>query len=323
VEKIFIRLAFTCNHPGGKGTVIEASVLIPAKDEALNIRSCLDAVFSQKTTRKFEVILVDSGSTDGTRDIVKRYPVRFYQIAPEQFHHARTRNYLASLSLGQYLIYLNADAFPASTAWIDSLLSNFSDPSVGACYGRHLPKPDCNLERQAVLATMYGDKRIIKEPCRRQELGYRYYHLSTVNAAIRKNVWQATPFPEELKIYEDVGIAKRILDSGWKIVYEPAATVFHSDNHQVSYLFKRYFDLGVIWSQLGIWDNSTQSSLFRDGCRLLCRKFTGGSTGQHSTVRLALLVQDAAKYVGMILGKYERFLPLGLKRRMSGVRLFN
>src|ERR1700690_1861163 len=117
--------------------MIETSVLIPAKNEALNIRSCLDAVFSQPKKAEFEVILVDSGSSDGTPEIVSSYPVRLYRIAPEEFHHARTRNYLARLARGKYFIYLNADAFPASPNWMHSLLSNFSDLSVGAVYGRH------------------------------------------------------------------------------------------------------------------------------------------------------------------------------------------
>lgn len=304
--------------------MIETSVLIPAKDEALNIRACLDAVFSQAASTKFEVILVDSGSTDGTPEIVSGYPVRLYRIAPEAFHHARTRNYLASLAQGTYLVYLNADAFPTSPNWLNSLLSNFSDSSVGAVYGRHLPKPDCNLERQVVLSAMYGGEKVIKEPSRRQELGYRYYHLSTVNAAIRRDVWESTGFPEELKIYEDVGIAKRILDGGWRIVYEPSASVYHSDNHTSQGLFKRYFDLGVIWKQLGMWDDTTKSSLFRDGCRLLRRKLTvGNGNRDRSPARFRSLVQDTAKYAGLMLGKNEHLLPLSIKRRMSGVRLFD
>src|ERR1019366_10501755 len=102
--------------------------------------------------------------------------------------------------------------------------------------------------------------------------------------------------------------------------YEPTATVFHSDNHKVAYLFKRYFDLGVIWTQLGMWDDSAKSSLFRDGWRLLRRKLNAGNgnTGR-SKARFNSIVQDTAKYAGLMLGKNERLLPLIIKRRMSGV----
>jgi len=171
---------------------------------------------------------------------------------------------------------------------------------------------------------MYGQERIVKEPSRKKDLGYRYYHLSTVNAAIRKSVWETNKFPEELKIYEDVGIAKRLLDGGWKIVYEPSATVFHSDNHKIGYLFKRYFDLGVIWNQLNMWDDGTSSTLFRDGWRLLLRKLASkNGHGTRNIMHLAVLAHDVAKYAGLMMGKHERLLPLVLKRRMSGVRLFN
>jgi rhamnosyltransferase len=304
--------------------MIQTSILIPAKDEALNIRNCLDAVFSQVSGKEFEVILVDSGSTDGTPEIVEGYPVRLYRIPANEFHHARTRNYLASLARGEYLVYLNADAFPTSPLWLNALISNLSDRSVGAAYGRHLPKLDCNLERRTVLSAIYGDARIVKEPSRKQELGYRYYHLSTVNAAIRRDVWESTGFPEELKIFEDVGIAKRILDAGWKIVYEPTATVYHSDNHTVGGLLKRYFDLGVVWKRLNIWDERTQSSLFRDGWQLLRRKLSRGDQGLNRGPRpFGAVIQDTAKYAGLLLGKNEQFLPLSIKRRMSGARFFD
>lgn len=303
---------------------ITTSILIPAKNEASNIRHCLDNVFSQ-ASHDFEVILVDSGSTDGTPDIVSTYPVRLYHIPPEEFHHARTRNYLASLARGKYLVYLNADAFPVSTTWLGALLSDFADSSVGAVYGRHLPKEGCNSERQAVLSTMYGHHKIIKEPSNKRELGYRYYHLSTVNAAIRKDVWEVTRFPEELKIFEDIGIAKLILDGGWKIVYEPEAMVYHSDNHTPKDLFQRYFDLGVIWKRLGFWDDKdARSSLVADGWRLLRRKIASRSkSGGLGHLRTTSILQDGAKYAGLMLGRNEGFLPTGIKRRMSGVRLFN
>jgi rhamnosyltransferase len=121
-----------------------------------------------------------------------------------------------------------------------------------------------------------------------------------------------------------VGIAKRILDTGWKIVYEPSATVFHSDNHTLMNLFKRYFDLGVIWKKLGVWDDTTKSSLFRDGWRLLHRKLIlKDNKKAPSSARFSTVAQDTAKYAGLMLGKNEHLLPLNLKRRMSGVQIFN
>src|SRR6266550_1246429 len=124
------------------------SILILTKNEALNIERCLDMVFRQEVKGEYEVVVVDSGSSDCTLEIAQRYPVRGYSIAPEEFHHARTRNFAASLAQGEFLVYLAADALPATTDWLHWLISNFSDPDVAGVYGRHLPKEGSTFERQ-------------------------------------------------------------------------------------------------------------------------------------------------------------------------------
>src|SRR5258708_39346687 len=203
--------------------MIKASIIIPTKNGAADIAACLEAVYSQKNTGRFEVLVIDSGSTDNTLEIVRRYPLRLEQIPPEAFHHARTRNYAAGLAKGEVLVFLSQDAIPASDTWLAALLSNFNEPAGGAVYGRQWPKAESGLERRSAFAVMYGEPRIVKMPMDGIGLGHKYYHFSNANSAIRRRVWEATRFPDELKVFEDVGIAKRILDSGWSIVYEPGA----------------------------------------------------------------------------------------------------
>jgi rhamnosyltransferase len=146
--------------------------------------------------------------------------------------------------------------------------------------------------------------------------------MSTVNAAIRRDVWAATKFPEELKVFEDMGIAKRILDQGWTIVYEPAASVYHSHQHTTLGLFKRYFDMGYTFRQLGIWNAGTKASLLQDAWKLVRRKVARCDSSANVRKARASLSQDLAKSAGMFLGLNERFLPLMLKRRMSAFRVY-
>jgi len=303
--------------------MIETSILIPTKNGGAEFDSCLRAVFGQRDVGPLEVIVVDSGSTDETLEIAQRYPVRVQQISPEAFHHARTRNYAAGLSRGEFLVFLSQDAIPVSDTWLSAMISNFEDRSVGAAYGRHLPKPGSTLERQDVLDAVYGEARVVKDLSRCKELGYRCYHFSDVNAAIRRSVWQYTRFPDELKVFEDLGIAKRILHSGWKIVYEPRASVYHSHNHTALELFKRYFDGGITLKRLDIWNRQTRSSMLGDVAGLLRRKlhrFEGNGTTKRTSESVG---QDLAKAAGLFLGLHERYLPLALKRRLSAFRLFD
>ncbi len=303
--------------------MIESSITIITKNEGPNIGPCLEAVYSQKDVGPFEVVLVDSGSTDATVEIARRYPVRIEQIPAEAFHHARTRNLATSLTSGPIIVGLSGDAIPASNTWLRNMIANFSDPSVGAVYGRQLPKPGCTAERHGTFEMIYGDKKIVKDPAHRSGAGYRFYHFSDVNAAIRRSIWENTPFPEELKTFEDLGIAKRILDQGWKIVYDPEAAVFHSHRYTSVQLFKRYFDIGYTLKELQIWDApGTRASMFDDFRRLVRNKFMGGQSNNGIGMAGTAILQDIAKSAGLLLGANQRYLPLAIKRNISAYRVF-
>lgn len=303
--------------------MVECSISILTKNEEANIGACLEAVFSQRGVGEFEIILVDSGSTDATLSIARGYPIRIEQIPPEAFHHARTRNLAASLGTAPIVVNLSGDAIPASNAWLRNIVANFSDPGVGAVYGRQLPKPGSTMERNDTFGAVYGEQRIVKDPAHRNGLGYRFYHFSDVNSAIRRRVWEANPYPEDLKMFEDLAIAKRILDAGWKIIYEPDAAVFHSHQYNAKQLFKRYFDIGYTFKELQIWDApGTRSTLFRDFRKLVSKQFSRATKAGPPREGGAAVGQSLAKSAGLLLGLNHGFLPLPLKRHLSSYRAF-
>lgn len=303
--------------------MVALSVLLLTKNGVRDVERLLPALYDQQGIGSLEVIAVDSGSTDGTIELLQRHPLHLEQIPAEAFHHARTRNFAAGLARGEILIFLSQDAIPASSYWLSEMISNFDDEKVGAVYGRQIPKPGSFAERQETLDTVYGVHRIVKDPAHRNGLGYRFYLFSSANAAIRHSVWQATRFPEELKVFEDLGIAKRILDRGWRIVYEPQAAVYHSHNHSTLGLFKRYFDIGYTLKRLEIWDApGTRKSMWRDGFKMVRKKL--GRSRDVSTERSPCdgIQGDIAKSFGLFLGLNQARLPLILKRHLSAYRVF-
>ena len=88
---------------------VDISIVILTKNEEKNIGRCLSGVFSQETDKEYEVIVIDSGSTDNTLNIVRNFPVRVVQIKAHEFADGGTRNLGAQLAYGKYIVFLVAD----------------------------------------------------------------------------------------------------------------------------------------------------------------------------------------------------------------------
>lgn len=215
---------------------VNVSIIIPAKNEEENIGKCLEAVYNQETGYRFEVIVIDSGSSDRTPDIVKRYPaVQLVEIQSREFGHGKTRNLGAEGSKGDYIVFLNADAIPVDKNWLNPLIDPLTkDKKIAGVYSRHIPKEGCHLYMvRDIQKTMPG-----KPMVRSQAKPFDFMIFSTVSCAIPRDIWKEYPFKDAIIIAEDQEWADRVLEQGLKIVYEPASRVYHSHNYTPHQLFE-------------------------------------------------------------------------------------
>lgn len=162
---------------------MDVSIVIPTKNGGHLFEKVLDAVFKQKTEYEYEVICVDSGSKDGTLDVIRKYPCRLFQIEPSEFGHGKTRNYGASKGNGTYIIFITQDALPATDTWLQNFIDAMKmDPEIVGGFGIHYPYPDCNLLDKRDLDGHFkgfGETNTIfhlDDPERyEREEGYRHY----------------------------------------------------------------------------------------------------------------------------------------------------
>jgi rhamnosyltransferase len=209
------------------------SIIIPVKNGITTIKQCLDAIYSQTLINQTEVIIIDSGSTDGTLDILKNYPVRLYQIPPEEFNHGATRNYGVSLAKGDFIMMTVQDAIAMDNSWLEKLLTHFKDKSVaGVCGMQMVP--------QSAQINPFDWTRPVNQPAVRkfQFKNASEFHIlpphkkreicgwDDVNSMYRKTLLVKYPF-EHVKFGEDIRWAVKIINAGYKIVYDPNAKVAH------------------------------------------------------------------------------------------------
>jgi rhamnosyltransferase len=200
---------------------VRASIVIRAKNEANLIGEALDAVFGQRFEGGFEVVLVDSGSTDGTLDIVRRYPTHLIEIPPETFTYGRSLNIGTAAARGELIVSLSAHSTPLDERWLGQLLEPFSDPRVAGVYGRQVPRPNATwLELLGMRLSGVMDDR--------PRVHTRNSMFSNANGAFRRSLWLRVPFDEEVGGAEDLAWVRVMLREGYCVAYEPRAAVYHS-----------------------------------------------------------------------------------------------
>lgn len=215
---------------------VDVSIIIPAKNEEENIGKCLAAIYNQETNYRFEVIVIDSGSSDQTLDIVKGYPaVQLVEIRAEEFGHGKTRNMGAEGSKGDYIVFLNADAMPMDKYWLNPLISPLvKDKKMAGVYSRHIPKEGCYLYMVRDIQKSMPGKPMVRS----QTKPFDFMIFSTVSCAIPRDIWEKYPFKDDIIIAEDQEWAGRVLEQGLKIFYEPSSGVYHSHNYTPRRLFE-------------------------------------------------------------------------------------
>ena len=125
---------------------MDVSIVIPTKNGGSLLEEVLKSIFSQKTEYTYEVICVDSGSTDDSIEIIRKYDVALYEIKPSEFGHGKTRNYGASKGTGEFIVFLTQDALPASDTWLENFVNAMKmDDQIAGGFGIHYPYPDCNI----------------------------------------------------------------------------------------------------------------------------------------------------------------------------------
>lgn len=301
-----------------------ATVIIPVKNGGEILKKSLAAVHGQQTTFPFEVLCIDSGSTDDSVAVIERSGARLYQIPAHEFGHGKTRNLGVSLSQTPFVALITQDAVPADEFWLEELIKPFSyDDNLAGVFGPHLPHEECRpterymLERHfAQFGSENATYRIGSNPRTWNDYANRrdfYCFFSDNNAALRRSVWERIPY-RDVEFMEDQLWAAAVLEAGYAKGYAPRAAVRHSHNYDGMTTLRRAFDESRFrrlyqdppnsWS-LAKWLEHGSLIANRDARRL---RFDLGALKSAGEV-LGANVRHRSDAIGRFLGDNTPFLP--------------
>jgi glycosyltransferase involved in cell wall biosynthesis len=228
----------------------KVSVIIPTKNAGQEFEYSLRRISQQVGIQEIELIIIDSGSTDGTLNICNLYTNKVYEIPPGDFHHARTRNFGVNKATGSFIVFTVQDAIPVGNYWLYKLVSPLYEGKVSAVSARQIPRSDADLfaawsyynhnieylrsdkDRISVSVPEVFDTLSIRK--KRSLAGLDNACLCLSKEIIRKYQFQSD-------YAEDLELGVRLLKNDHKLMFQSSNAIIHSHNRDAIYFLKRSY----------------------------------------------------------------------------------
>jgi rhamnosyltransferase len=192
------------------------SALIRCRDEERGIGPLIDTLRAQTIADSLQIVVIDSGSRDGTLEHVRRRGIEPLQIGSAEFTYGRALNRAAAQASAPLCLALSAHVRLLDAGWAERVVAAFDDERVACAYGpRREPRGLQPLQGPLL-----------------QDLAHAQAHplwgYSNSSGAFRRELWERRGFDEQLGADEDLEWAWHWLHEGWLVRLDPSLAVEHS-----------------------------------------------------------------------------------------------
>lgn len=292
-------------------------VLIPTLNGGDLFQQCINSLLEQDCW-PFDVLIIDSGSTDDTVDFAKSKGLNVHGIHKSEFNHGGTRNLGESmLQESKYLIYLTQDAILDNSNSISSIVEYCEEHALAAAYGRQLPHYDASLIAQHARNFNYSVNSLVNKKEDIPERGIKTAFCSNSFSIYNRELFKINNgFPDDVIFGEDMCLAAKLIIEGHKVGYAADAIARHSHNYSFIEEFRRYFDVGVLHFRqsdlLGMFNNSSS-----EGKRFVISEVKFLLAERKFLLVVNALFRTFLKLLAYKLGRFERFIGKSLKKFLS------
>lgn len=228
------------------------SVVIRTYNEEKHIREVLESLKNQ-SYKNYEIIIVDSESTDNTLNIAKEYEVRVVPILKKDFDYSYSSNIGVNQAKGDIICFLSGHSVPVYEDYLEETNRVFQNSKIGGCYGEVIA-----LEDGSIYEKIYNKLGILKNKFFKREnnvvleSNFHKGMLSCSNASIRKYILLKHPFASKLGKNggEDLEVAYRILEDGMLIAKNPHLLVKHSHGNNLKNFIKEIKNWKKIYGEV-------------------------------------------------------------------------
>ena len=211
---------------------MEASVVIRTYNEARWLPPVFEALKRQDLDgRPWEVVVVDSGSTDETRALAEAAGARIVDIKKSEFTFGRSLNVGCAAARGRALVFISGHCIPVGERWLADLIAPLGRDGVSYTYGRQVGHELTKFSEHQLFAKYFPERSAVPQ---------EGFFCNNANAALLRSVWETEPFDETLTGLEDMELAKRLVARGHRIGYVAEAPVIHIHEESWSRVKVRY-----------------------------------------------------------------------------------
>jgi len=291
------------------------SVIIPTYNAEKYLYNLLKKLKQQ--TIAFELIIIDSSSTDHTIKIAKKYTQNIITIPKLDFDHGGTRTKAAKTATGDIIIFLTQDALPYDKNTIKTIVDSFNDRSVGAVYGRQVAYNTSTLFGKHLRHFNYPNTSYTRTLQDKKTYGIKTAFLSDSFAAYKKSALEEIDwFKDGLIVGEDSYAGAKLILSKYAITYNAKAKVYHSHSYTCFEEFKRYFDIGVFHRRED-WMIKTFGKAEGEGRKYVLSEFQY-LLKHHAYHKIPeFFIRNGMKYFGYKLGQKYEFISLKVIKKLT------